>query len=98
MLHFLVHKIFTFYINGVLYCKCSAAGPKDYTFYYLPKVSKLYGVTELLGDLIDRIVEDEGLRSLARWDCDFEYRLVYDRCVLSGIDPCVRLITHPEES
>ena len=29
MLHFLVHKIFTFYVNGVLNCKCPAAGPKD---------------------------------------------------------------------
>jgi len=28
MLHFLVHKIFTFYINGVLNCKCPAPGPK----------------------------------------------------------------------
>ena len=28
MLRFLVHKIITFYINGVLNCKCSAAGPK----------------------------------------------------------------------
>ena len=26
MLHFLVHKIFTFYTNGVLNCKCSAPG------------------------------------------------------------------------
>jgi hypothetical protein len=26
MLTFLVHKIFTFYINGVLNCKCSAPG------------------------------------------------------------------------
>jgi len=30
MLPFLVHKIFTFYINGVLYCECPAAGPKGY--------------------------------------------------------------------
>jgi len=28
MLSFLVHKIFTFYINGVLNCKCPAPGPK----------------------------------------------------------------------
>jgi len=28
MLHFFVHKIFTFYINGVLNCKCPALGPK----------------------------------------------------------------------
>jgi len=28
MLHFLVHKIFTFYINGVLNCKRLAPGPK----------------------------------------------------------------------
>jgi len=28
MLPLLVHKIFTFYINGVLNCKCPAAGPK----------------------------------------------------------------------
>ena len=28
MLPFLVHKIFTVYINGVLNCKCSAPGPK----------------------------------------------------------------------
>jgi len=28
VLSFLVHKIFTFYVNGVLNCKCSAAGPK----------------------------------------------------------------------
>ena len=28
MLHFLVHKILTFYINGVLNCKCPAPGPK----------------------------------------------------------------------
>jgi len=28
MLHFLVYKIFTFYINGVLNCKCLAPGPK----------------------------------------------------------------------
>jgi hypothetical protein len=28
MLPFLVHKIFTFYINGVLNCKCPASGPK----------------------------------------------------------------------
>jgi hypothetical protein len=28
MLPFLVHKIFTFYINGVLNCKCPAPGPK----------------------------------------------------------------------
>ena len=27
MLHFLVHKIFTFYINGVLNCKYPAPGP-----------------------------------------------------------------------
>ena len=27
MLPFLVHKIFTFYINGVLNCKCPAPGP-----------------------------------------------------------------------
>ena len=27
-LPFLVHKIFTFYINGVLNCKCPASGPK----------------------------------------------------------------------
>ena len=27
MLHLLVHKIFTFYINGVLKCKCPAPGP-----------------------------------------------------------------------
>ena len=25
---FLVHKIITFYINGVLNCKCPAPGPK----------------------------------------------------------------------
>jgi len=29
MLPFLVHKIFTFNINGVLNCKCSDPGPKD---------------------------------------------------------------------
>ena len=29
MLPFLVHKIFTFYTNGVLNCKCPAPGPKD---------------------------------------------------------------------
>ena len=28
MLHFLVHKIFTFYINGMLKFKCPAPGPK----------------------------------------------------------------------
>jgi hypothetical protein len=28
MLPFFVHKIYTFYINGVLNCKCSAPGPK----------------------------------------------------------------------
>ena len=28
MLHFSAHKIFTFYINGVLNCKCPAPGPK----------------------------------------------------------------------
>jgi hypothetical protein len=28
MLPYLVHKIFTFYINGVLNCKCPALGPK----------------------------------------------------------------------
>jgi len=28
MLPFLVRKIFTFYINGVLNCKCPASGPK----------------------------------------------------------------------
>jgi len=28
MLSFLVHKIFSFYINVVLNCKCSAPGPK----------------------------------------------------------------------
>jgi len=28
MLPFLVHKIITFYINGVLNCKCPAPGPK----------------------------------------------------------------------
>ena len=28
MLPFLVHKIFTFYITGVLNCKCPAPGPK----------------------------------------------------------------------
>ena len=28
MVSFLVHKIFTFYINGVLNCKCPAPGPK----------------------------------------------------------------------
>jgi len=28
MLPFLVHKIFTFYVNGVLNCKCPAPGPK----------------------------------------------------------------------
>ena len=28
MLPFLVHKIFTFYINGVLNCKYPAPGPK----------------------------------------------------------------------
>ena len=28
MLHLLVHKIFTFYINGALNCKCPAPGPK----------------------------------------------------------------------
>ena len=28
MLPFLVHKIFTFYINVVLNCKCPAAGPE----------------------------------------------------------------------
>ena len=30
ILPFLVHKIFTLYINGVLNCKCSALGPKGY--------------------------------------------------------------------
>jgi len=29
MLLFLVHKIFTYYINGVLNCKCPAPGPKS---------------------------------------------------------------------
>jgi len=29
ILPFLVHKIFTFYINGVLNCKCPAPGPED---------------------------------------------------------------------
>jgi len=28
MLSFLVHKIFTFYVNGVLNCKYPASGPK----------------------------------------------------------------------
>ena len=28
MLSFLVHKIFTFYINGMLNCKCPSPGPK----------------------------------------------------------------------
>jgi hypothetical protein len=28
MLLFLVHKIFAFYINGELNCKCPAPGPK----------------------------------------------------------------------
>jgi len=28
MLFFLVHEIFTFYINGALNCKCPAPGPK----------------------------------------------------------------------
>jgi len=27
---FLAHKIFKFYINGVLNCKCPAPGPKGY--------------------------------------------------------------------
>ena len=31
MLPFLVHKIFTFYINGVLNCECPAPGPKGYS-------------------------------------------------------------------
>jgi hypothetical protein len=31
MLHFLVHKIFTYYTHGVLNCKCPAPGPKGYT-------------------------------------------------------------------
>ena len=30
MLPFLVHKIFTFYINGLLNCKCPGPGPKGY--------------------------------------------------------------------
>ena len=30
MLDFLIHKIFTFYINGVLNCKCPAPGPKGF--------------------------------------------------------------------
>ena len=30
MLAFLVHKIFTFYLNGVLNCKCPAPGPKGF--------------------------------------------------------------------
>jgi len=28
MLPFVVHKIITFYINGVLNCECPAPGPK----------------------------------------------------------------------
>ena len=35
MLHFLVHKIFTFYINGVLNCKCPAPGPNG---QYHPRI------------------------------------------------------------
>ena len=34
MLHFLVHKIFTFYINGALNCKCPASGPKGLNDQY----------------------------------------------------------------
>jgi len=32
MLPFLIHKIYTFYINGVLNCKCPDPGPKGQPF------------------------------------------------------------------
>ena len=35
MLSFLFHKIFTFYINGVLNCKCSAKGLMDELNYFI---------------------------------------------------------------
>ena len=36
MLPFLVHKIFTYYINGVLNCKHPAPGPKGWTAFQQP--------------------------------------------------------------
>ena len=42
MLPFLVHKIFTFYINGVLNCKCPDAEPLC-SFLHSPVTSSLSG-------------------------------------------------------
>ena len=44
MLPFLVHKIFTFYINGLLNCKCPAPGPKSkvlFHFFYAQHISDI---------------------------------------------------------
>ena len=48
MLPFLVHKIFTFYINGVLNCKCPAPGPKGYIKKYIYSYLKCIVYDKLL--------------------------------------------------
>jgi len=45
MLPFLVHKIFTFYINGVLNCKCPAPGPKGKVKVTRPEQTQLPSVS-----------------------------------------------------
>jgi len=61
MLHFLVHKIFTFYINGVLNCKCPAPGPQGLNGTSI-KVSK-YGY--FLNTLYQPITRDLHARFVA---------------------------------
>jgi len=48
MLHFLIHKIFTFYTNGVLNCECPAPGPEGLNMHGIRMKKKMLLVTQIL--------------------------------------------------
>jgi hypothetical protein len=58
MLHFLVHKIFTLYINGVLNCKCQAAGQKNKKILTNCAPPSLQNLHEILTQVTVKTVSD----------------------------------------
>ena len=78
-LSFLVRKIFTFYINGVLNCKCAALGPKGECKF---QIIKDY-ICAFVGVLVKQEQPLEGKASCSLKEC----RTVFVTCKIFSFSP-----------